>query len=107
MMLFRAVHELLTNVVKHAKASNVRISLSVRAELFRIQIQDDGVGFDVAGWTTRPGTSTGFGLFSIRERLEHLGGRFEIASRPGNGTAVILTMTTADHLQDERITRQP
>lgn len=107
MMLFRAVHELLTNVVKHANASNVRISLAVRGELLRIQIQDDGVGFDVARWTTRPGTSAGFGLFSIRERLEHLGGRFEIASRPDNGTTVVLTMTTADHPQDAGIPRHP
>lgn len=87
--LFQAVRELLVNVVKHANAHKASVSARrVRGEL-RVTVEDDGIGFDVSktGSSDREG---GFGLFSVRERLDHIGGRVNIVSRPGRGTRVTL-----------------
>jgi len=88
--LFQAVRELLLNVAKHAQAEHawVRVSRTEDRHL-RIEVRDDGVGFDVAE-PTGPTADGGFGMFSIRERLELLGGRLEIASSPGQGTQVTI-----------------
>lgn len=85
-LLFQAARELLFNVVKHARASRVTISISREAEYVRIAIEDNGIGFDAAKCKPRDGQKGGFGLFSIRERLVHQGGRLEINSEPGKGT---------------------
>lgn len=85
-LLFQATRELLFNVVKHAKASQVTISISREEEYVRITIEDNGIGFDAAKFKPRYGKKGGFGLFSIRERLAHQGGRLEFDSEPGKGT---------------------
>jgi PAS domain S-box-containing protein len=82
--LYKAVKELLINVVKHAKAQKAVISLQREAGSIRITVEDDGIGFDTYALKT-PKTS-GFGLFNIRERLYFIGGRLEIDSVPFNGT---------------------
>ncbi len=85
-LLFRSVREMLFNAVKHARASMVEIRLDKRPDHLQIQIADDGRGFQVNQlWTDRK-VSGGWGLFSIRERLSHVGGRLEIDSAPGRGT---------------------
>ncbi|MFO0752331.1 MAG: PAS domain S-box protein [Thermodesulfovibrionales bacterium] len=84
-LLFQAVRELLINVVKHAKARMVRVSLLRDEGSVRIVVEDDGVGFD-----TLKMEKASFGFFSIRERVKHLGGTFTIDSRPGQGTKVTL-----------------
>ena len=91
-MLFRAVRELLINVAKHAGATNATVRLQTTDDGAQIVVEDDGRGFDPAllGHSTRSGMG-GFGLFNIRERLEHLGGEVGIESRPGEGTRVVLT----------------
>ena len=87
--LFKAVRELLFNVVKHARARKAEVALSRSGDAIEVRIWDDGIGFDPSdGPAGRPGE--GFGLFNIRERLRHLGGRLEIDSRPGHGTCVTL-----------------
>jgi PAS domain S-box-containing protein len=85
-LLFRSVRELLMNVVKHARASNVGISLKIRDRV-RITVADNGIGFDAV---TAIRTSEGFGLFTIRERMKRLGGSCEIETEPGSGTKVTL-----------------
>jgi signal transduction histidine kinase len=89
-VVFRAVQELLHNAVKHAKASRVTVSLLREARTLRIEVKDDGVGFLPS--EVRCGNAKGecFGLFSIRERMQHLGGRFEVVSRPGEGVRAVL-----------------
>jgi signal transduction histidine kinase len=89
-LLFRCVRELLFNIVKHAKATHVSISLAKDHDHLQIEVVDDGIGFDPAEITRRLRNNNGFGLFSISERLEHLEGSFEIMSRPGHGTRAIL-----------------
>jgi signal transduction histidine kinase len=83
--LFRGLNEVLLNVAKHAQADETHVRLWREGRIMRIAVEDDGVGFD-------PGADTsGFGLFSVRERLNHLGGRVEIESAPGRGTRIVLS----------------
>jgi len=89
-LLFRNVRELLTNVVKHAQASKVKVSIRKVGSKIKVRIEDDGVGFDPAQVTAKAVKTGAFGLFSIRERLEHIGGSFEIESAPGRGCRVVV-----------------
>ena len=79
--LYRIVQECLTNIVKHARASQVSIVLAPRSSSVTAVIEDDGVGFDPA--TVREG---GLGLVGMRERVGLLGGRMTIESTPDAGT---------------------
>jgi signal transduction histidine kinase len=88
-LLFRIVRELLMNVVKHAKASVVTICLARSDDIMHIAVEDNGIGFDAEKGAVR---GSGFGLFAIRERLKRVGGYFEIDSRSGSGTKVILSV---------------
>lgn len=89
--LFRAVRELLFNVAKHAQVKSASIRLErTKQGLVRIYVSDSGVGFDPAAVRAREGAAGGFGLFSLRERLESLGGRFEVRSAPGQGSRFTL-----------------
>lgn len=96
-MLFKSVTELLTNVVKHASAGKVVITIKNTADSARIEFADDGIGFDLSSLTTDRGTNLGFGLFSIRERLRCLGGECNVESAPGKGTRIILTVNGLPH----------
>ena len=89
-ILFRMVRELLINVVKHARASKVKVSINRIDTAVRICVKDNGVGFEPDKVTAFGPKTGGFGLFSIRERLEQLGGRLEIKSATGRGCTVIV-----------------
>lgn len=88
-LLFQAVRELLVNVMKHAKARQVQISMAKEGKNLKVTVGDDGVGLGPSPETAFPGAQ-GFGLFSIRERLKYLGGQLEVLSGPGQGTQVAL-----------------
>jgi signal transduction histidine kinase len=90
-VLFRSVRELLTNVIKHARANKVSVLLGDSNGSFKITIMDDGVGFDPQKTSRRVQQEGGFGLFSIEERMADLGGTLEIASEPGKGCKVTVT----------------
>jgi PAS domain S-box-containing protein len=81
--IFRIVQEALTNLGRHSQASTARISLSGRAGQLRLEIADNGIGFEPQKST--PGS---FGLQGIRERARLLGGSAKIDSAPGQGTRV-------------------
>lgn len=87
---FTAVRELLANVVKHAKASRAKVSARRIGRNLVIHVADDGMGFNPSKLKSHLYDSQGFGLFSIRERLRHLGGQMEVKSIKGRGTRVIL-----------------
>ncbi len=93
-LLFQVVRELLFNIVKHARASLVKISIQRVGDELRVIVADDGVGFDTAKIDPQSAGITGFGLFSIRERLDYFGGKLKIESEPGQGTTVTLTIPT-------------
>jgi signal transduction histidine kinase len=88
--LFRAVRELLYNVVKHAGVRSAEVRMGRDDREVWIRVLDDGSGFDVAEAQAREGLSATFGLFSLRERLSALGARMEIDSASGAGTVVLL-----------------
>ena len=90
-LLFRAVRELLINVVKHARAKNVSVSMASRDSRVMVKVEDDGIGFRLDGDGSHNGAK-GFGLFSIRQRLHNLGGDMDLVSAPGQGTRVRLEM---------------
>jgi signal transduction histidine kinase len=87
---FRAVQELLINVVKHARAGKVEVSVGRDRGRIRILVADDGIGCGAAKVVSGEAWKGGFGLFSIRERLQHLGGSLKIDSKSGQGTRVTL-----------------
>jgi PAS domain S-box-containing protein len=91
-LVFRVVRELLTNVVKHAKADKVEIFIVREGQFMHIEVVDDGVGFDTSEPGSRFGKTSGYGLFSIRERLTSIGGLVKIDSLPGHGTRVSITV---------------
>lgn len=90
MFLFKAVRELLLNVAKHAQAHQTTVGIRQEGENLRITVADDGEGFEVSQLEGPSGSTRGFGLFSVRERLNHFGGQLEIHSQPGKGTTAIL-----------------
>jgi len=88
--LFRAVHELLVNVAKHAQTRSAKVSMWREGNEVHIVAEDDGVGFNLSELLTPKGRIRGFGLFNIRERLESFGGHAELESEQGHGTRVTL-----------------
>jgi signal transduction histidine kinase len=86
--LMRIVQEGLANVRKHAHASAAQVMFSINAGQIQVRIEDDGVGFDVARLFKAKGQR--FGLSSMRDRAEAIGGTFQILSAPGRGTRVIV-----------------
>jgi CheY-like chemotaxis protein len=91
--LFQSVRELLFNVVKHAGTGTARVELQQQNEHIVIAVSDDGHGFDPDRlWKNGHSADKAYGLFNVRERLQLLGGDFEIQSRPGNGTTVKISV---------------
>jgi len=90
--LYRIAQECLQNVVKHAKATSARLTFAVEDETARLEIVDDGVGFDTFEHPLGSDEMGGYGLLSMAERAEIVGGRLNIRSRPGSGTAVTATI---------------
>jgi len=90
-LLFQSARELLINVSKHAGTSRASVSVSVKEKLLHLCVADDGVGFDSTD-TSATGKGMGFGLFSIRERMEDLGGTMSIESALGQGTKITLSV---------------
>ncbi|MBI3117382.1 MAG: CHASE domain-containing protein [Candidatus Hydrogenedentes bacterium] len=89
--LLRSVRELLFNVVKHAGVTECRLALVSEGGFFRMSIQDSGVGFDLSRLEETVAADH-FGLHNVRRRLEFLGGSLDLASIPGQGTTVVLTV---------------
>ncbi len=88
-MLFRSVRELLTNTVKYSEAQSVAVHITRKGHQVVVTIEDNGIGF-VPERVVVSRESGGFGLFSIRERLDQLGGTMTIRSSPGQGCQCIL-----------------
>jgi PAS domain S-box-containing protein len=94
-LLFRCVRELLFNVVKHAKAQVARIEVRSEPGSLAIAVEDPGVGFDPAQVAADRHERHSFGLLSVRERVEGLGGRVVVDAEAGRGTRVELRVPLA------------
>ncbi|MBT3879790.1 MAG: PAS domain S-box protein [Candidatus Scalindua sp.] len=90
--LFKSVRELLFNVIKHARADRIKVSVQREGNSIQISIEDDGIGFDSSKVQFSVNDLSGFGLFSIRERMEYFGGNFDVGSKHGHGTHITLAM---------------
>jgi len=90
-VLFRSVRELFTNVLKHAHAQILKVSIQKFGSQIQIRIEDDGVGFNASEVNQRGARQRGFGHLGIATRLEELGGHLEIDSKPGHGCRVTMT----------------
>jgi two-component system NarL family sensor kinase len=91
--LYRIAQEALQNVQKHAGASTARLTFSVESEIARLEVRDDGGGFSAEGPTS------GYGLNSMAERAELIGGTVTISSRPGAGTSVLTVVPLVARLE--------
>jgi len=95
--LTRIVQEALNNVRKHARASEVHLALVPNGRKMKLLIEDDGRGFDVEQMQSREGR---YGLSTMRERAELLGGSLEVRSRPGQGTTITVEIERDGNAKD-------
>ena len=100
-LLFRNVRELLFNTVKHAHATKIFVTIESNDNNLEIIIQDDGVGFVVKDAPKMNSPGSQFGLFSIYERMDNVGGSLIIESAPGNGCKAILSVPIQDHTAEK------
>ncbi len=96
--IFRAIREMLINVAKHAQTNVALIDcLKTSDNRIAISVTDQGLGFDYQNALSNPATDSGFGLISIRERIEFIGGEMTVDSTPGYGTTITIVFpVTAD-----------
>ena len=89
--IFRIVQEAANNATKYSQAKNIQIVTKDEGKLLRLEVQDDGIGFDYAVTASKQGyaESKGMGLVSMRERVENSDGHFTVNSTPSEGTAII------------------
>lgn len=86
--IYRVVQEALNNCARHAQATTAQVTVRGERGKILLSVQDDGSGFD-------PQRARGMGLLGMEERVRHLGGTFEIDSRPGRGTLVEIALPLA------------
>jgi two-component system NarL family sensor kinase len=87
LILFRILQEILNNIIKHARATHIEIRLEYSGRELTLQIDDNGIGFDLDNLHTG---SAGMGLHNIQKRAEIVGGRVNIESKAGRGTSIAL-----------------
>lgn len=91
-VIFSIAEEAVNNARKHARASEIRLRLWREGELFRMDVEDNGVGFDVAAMEDSYESRGSLGMVNLHERAELVSGVMRILSQPGRGTTVSLTM---------------
>jgi len=92
---FRVAQEAINNIVRHAKAGNVWLRLSVTGERLALSVRDDGAGFDVEAAHRRAASGASLGVVSMEERVALAGGSLQIQSAPGQGTVVAASFRVA------------
>jgi len=91
-VIFYIIEEAICNARKHAQAENIWVRLGIQDNLFVAEVQDDGTGFDVAEVQLRYDERSSLGMINMHERAELVGGKLSIASAPGSGTRITLTV---------------
>ena len=92
--LLRVVQEALTNTRKYAQASKVSVRIACAPGGTTLSIEDDGVGFDPS--TVAGSMEGGFGLASMRERVQQIGGRIDVHTAPNAGTTIVVRLDAED-----------
>jgi signal transduction histidine kinase len=99
-VLYRVFQEALTNIFRHARASNVTIRLAQEEGCFVGEIEDDGQGFDRSEVPDNPENSHGLGLAGMQERVLQHNGLFEVFSQPGQGTKIKIRIPIQEMIND-------
>jgi PAS domain S-box-containing protein len=87
-VLYRVAQEALNNAGRHSRATQVRVKLTNHQNQICLEVEDNGCGFDLKKTLSETVSLTGYGVHSMRERVEICKGKFQIRSEPGNGTAI-------------------
>jgi signal transduction histidine kinase len=96
--LYRIAQEALQNVVKHAQATTARLVFEAMPGAARLEVSDNGIGFDAVAQAANPGLH--YGMQSMAERADLVGGTFSVRSRPGSGTTVTVTVPLTNGITD-------
>ncbi len=94
--IFYILEEAITNARKHAQATNLWVRLGIRDSTFIAQVEDDGIGFDVASVQARYDERGSLGMINLHERTELLGGQLRVESAPGKGTRITVIVPLKD-----------
>ncbi len=86
--LYRAMKELVINVIKHARACRIEIAVALNNGSIAVSVRDDGVGMEWSGKDQMKSKGGGYGLLNLRQRVAYMGGSFEVTSTSGQGTRV-------------------
>ena len=92
--LLRIAQEAITNAIKHSGGAEIQVRLRIEPDVLKLTIEDDGAGFD----PHMPNLNSGFGLVSMHERADRIGGELTILTQPGSGTKVHLLISLS-HLK--------
>ena len=93
-VLYRVVQESLTNIARHAQAQHVTIAIRQEGQTLFVEVTDDGQGFDVEDILSAE--QRGLGLLGMQERIELLGGQFNLESTPGSGTRIEIRLALSE-----------
>jgi len=99
-VLFRIAQEALTNVIRHAQATQVWVELEITEEKARLTIRDNGQGFEAEQLINQAAPQTHWGLMGMIERARLIGGQCQVQSRPGQGTTIEATIFLRGHREN-------
>ncbi len=102
--IFRVIQEAINNILKHADASHVSVSLYYRKNVVKIRVKDDGKGFAVEEAISSKDKPRGLGLISMSERVELVNGIFDIRSGSGFGTEINIQVPVKSEVSDAKDT---
>jgi signal transduction histidine kinase len=97
--VYRIIQEIVNNIIKHAQATEGKVIIKRWYDRLNIDVEDNGIGFDVSLQNSR--NTRGIGLHGIAERTHLIGGIFRIESTPGKGTRILITIKTYDRIDLE------
>jgi signal transduction histidine kinase len=95
-VIYRVIQEGLNNAAMHSRADTVYVRLKKAGSYLEAEVQDNGHGFDFDEASKRGGRVSGYGLKSMRERVELMGGRFSLRSLSGTGTCIRIGFETGE-----------
>ena len=103
LLMFRAFQEGMSNIVRHAAAKRVRVRMVYDDGILRLEMEDDGRGFDAQAYFRSPPAAAGLGLIGMRERVAHYGGSFHLSSRVGEGTRLDVRVPAEQVIRGDKV----
>jgi signal transduction histidine kinase len=96
--IYRIVQEAVNNIIKHSRADEATLSVSQSGGELHLKVTDNGQGFQTAQSKLPEQRQEGFGLIGMAERVRMLGGKYDILSRPGQGTMIAISIPVSEPL---------